>query len=346
MYPWEKVGKGDSSLRMIHECVKRGHEVAMTTPERLGIRDSITIGKCEVFTKDQKVSSSVESFRKNGEKTWQTLPLADFDVVFMRANPPLDPFVLNFLDSIKDEVFIMNAVRGLREANNKIYTAAYYDAENEFIPKTYVSKDVDYLQQIIEESDQEQMIMKPLDGYGGKGVIIVEKSSSKSIRSLLDFYVNNSTKDSASQFIILQELIPGAEKGDVRVFMLHGEPIGALRRVPSSGDVRSNISAGGTTEKHRLTKEEIKMCRKIGEKLVRDGLFFAGLDLIGNKLVEVNVLSPGAMTEYNRLNKTKLQVKIIDYLENTVKARKKAFANDIDMNSITNEIDIESIAID
>jgi glutathione synthase len=337
MYPWERVTKGDSTLRMIHESVKRGHEVAMVTPERLSIRDSITMGNFEVFTTNQKVSSSVSSFRENCEKTFKFLPLAEFDVVFMRANPPLDPFVLNFLDSIKDDVFVMNAVQGLREANNKIYTAAYYDPDQEFIPKTYVSKDVNYLQQIIEETDQEQMIMKPLDGYGGKGVIIIEKSASKNIKSLLDYYVNNSGKDGKSQYVILQEFIEGAEKGDVRVFMLHGEPIGALRRVPSKGDVRSNISAGGTTEKYKLSKEEIRVCRKIGVKLVRDGLFFAGIDLIGTKLVEVNVLSPGAVTEFNRLNKTKLQIKIIDYLEKTVEARKTALAkdNDIDMNSIT-----------
>ena len=87
----------------------------------------------------------------------------------------------------------------------------------------------------------------------------------------------------------------------------------------------------------KLSKEEIRVCRKIGVKLVRDGLFFAGLDLIGTKLVEVNVLSPGAVTEFNRLNKTKLQIKIIDYLEKTVEARKTALAkdSDIDMNSIT-----------
>ena len=166
------------------------------------------------------------------------------------------------------------------------------------------------------------MIMKPLDGYGGRGVIIVEKSASKNIKSLLDFYVNNSP-DGKSQYVILQEYIPGADKGDVRVFMLHGKPIGAIRRVPTTGDVRSNISAGGSTVKHKLSKEEIALCNKIGEKLVRDGLYFAGLDIIGTKLVEVNVLSPGAMSEYNRLNKTKLQIKIIDYLEKTVKERQK-----------------------
>ena len=323
MYPWETMTKGDSTLRMIHECVKRGHTVAMTTPERLGIRESVTMANCEVFKKDQKVSSSINSFRNNVEKYWRNLPLAGFDVVFMRANPPLDSIMLNFLDSIKDDVFIMNAIRGLREANNKIYTAAYYDPEHDFIPNTHVSKDVNYLKQIIDESDQEQMIMKPLDGYGGRGVIIIEKSATNNIKSLLDYYVNNSSRDGNSQYVILQEFIPGAEKGDVRVFMLNGEPVGALKRIPSTGDIRSNISAGGSIAKHKLSKEELILCRTIGEKLVRDGLFFAGLDLIGGKLIEVNVMSPGAITEYNRINNTKLQVKIIDFLEKVVQQRKK-----------------------
>jgi glutathione synthase len=103
--------------------------------------------------------------------------------------------------------------------------------------------------------------------------------------------------------------------------MLDGKPIGALRRIPSSGDIRSNITAGGSIARHKLTKKEVDLCKRIGEKLVRDGLYFAGLDLIGGKLIEVNVMSPGAITEFNRLNKTKLQVKIIDYLEKVVAQR-------------------------
>ena len=337
MYPWDSMTKGDSTLRLIHESVKRGHFTAMTTPERLGIRDSVTMANCEVFKLDQKVSNSINSFRKNVEKYWNNLPLAGFDVVFMRANPPLDPLILNFLDSIKDDVFVMNAVRGLREANNKIYTAAYYDPDHDIIPTTHVSKDVNYLKQIIDESDQEQMIMKPLDGYGGRGVIIIEKAASKNIKSLLDFYVNQSSADGKSKYVILQDYIPDADKGDVRVFMLNGKPVGALRRIPSTGDIRSNITAGGSIAKHKLTRAEITLCKKIGEKLVRDGLYFAGLDLIGGKLVEVNVMSPGAITEYNRLNKTKLQIKIIDFLEATVRERKRTLQRKINLDSMMND---------
>ncbi len=118
--------------------------------------------------------------------------------------------------------------------------------------------------------------------------------------------------------MILQEYVEGAEEGDVRVLMLHGEPIGAIRRRPAKGDARSNISAGGTVEKYKLTKEDKILCKKVGEKLVRDGIYYAGLDLIGGKLIEVNVMSPGTITDINKLNNTKLQRKIVDYLERVV----------------------------
>tara|TARA_B110000908_G_scaffold134829_1_gene159452 strand:- start:1538 stop:2323 length:786 start_codon:yes stop_codon:yes gene_type:complete len=248
-------------------------------------------------------------------------PLKEFDVIFMRDNPPLDGLVLNFLDSIKDDVFIINAIDGLREANNKIYTAAYFDPERKLIPATYVSKNIDYLLRIIEESENDKMIMKPLDGYGGSGVIIIEKSAMKNIRSLLDFYINRDRDH--SNYVILQEYIEGAEEGDVRILMLNGKPIGALKRVPIKGDVRSNISAGGSVEKYKLTKEDKILCEKIGEKLVRDGIYYAGLDLINGKLIEVNVMSPGTITDINKLNKVKLQEKIINYLEKVVESRNK-----------------------
>jgi glutathione synthase len=118
--------------------------------------------------------------------------------------------------------------------------------------------------------------------------------------------------------VILQEYVEGAEDGDVRVLMLNGEPVGALRRRPAKGDARSNISAGGTVEKYKLTKADKVLCRKVGEKLVRDGIYYAGLDLIGGKLIEVNVMSPGTITDINKLNNTKIQCKIVDYLERVV----------------------------
>jgi glutathione synthase len=322
MYPWERVTPSqDSTLRIIHEAVKRGHEVSITHPSNLTIRDSITLSLCKQISLGEKLTNSITSFYKTVKFNTEMLPLSEFDVIFMRDNPPLDGLVLNFLDSIKDDVFIINAIDGLREANNKIYTAAYFDPDRELIPATHVSKNIDYLLRIIEESENDKMIMKPLDGYGGSGVIIIEKSAMKNIRSLLDFYINRDRDH--SNYVILQEYIEGAEEGDVRILMLNGKPIGALRRRPIKGDVRSNISVGGSVEKYKLTKADKILCEKIGEKLVRDGIYYAGLDLISGKLIEVNVMSPGTITDINKLNKVKLQEKIISYLEKVVESRTK-----------------------
>ncbi|NNF02081.1 MAG: glutathione synthase [Bacteroidia bacterium] len=322
MYPWERVNPNqDSTLRIIHESCKRGHEVVITHPANLTIRDSKTLSFCKTIVAEDKISSNVPTFYKNVSFETSMEALEDFDVIFMRVNPPLDSLVLNFLDSIKDNVFIINAIRGLREANNKIYTAAYYDPERELIPTTHVSKNIEYLQRIIEESEQDKMIMKPLDGYGGSGVIVIEKSAMANIKSLLDFYVNRT--EGASNYVILQDFVEGAEDGDVRVLMLNGKPIGALRRRPVKGDVRSNISAGGNVEKYKLTESDKILCKKVGEKLVRDGIYYAGLDLIGGKLIEVNVMSPGTITDINRLNKVRLQEKILNYLEKVYEERKK-----------------------
>lgn len=317
MCPWNEVNpKQDSTLRIIHELALRNHEVAITTPSDLTIRDSVTLSLCRLIKPDSMVSSSIPSFYKTTIFDTKMTALKDFDVIFMRENPPMDPLVLNFLDSIKDDVFILNAVDGLREANNKIYTAAYYDPNRELIPATHVSKNIDYLLNIIEESENDKMIMKPLDGYGGSGVIVIEKSAMHNIKSLLDFYIHRT--EGKSNYVIVQDYVEGAEDGDVRVIMLNGEPIGALRRRPAQGDARSNISAGGTVEKYKLTTADKILCKKVGEKLVRDGIYFAGLDLIGGKLIEVNVLSPGTITDINKLNNTKLQRKIVDYLERVV----------------------------
>lgn len=322
MYPWEKINPSqDSTLRIIHEAVKRGNDVSLTTPLNLTIRDSVTLSHCKQIIKKDKVSKSMTSFYKSVEFEIEMLELSTFDVIFMRDNPPMDSLVLNFLDSIKDDVFIINAIDGLREANNKIYTAAYSDPTQRLIPATHVSKNIDYLLRIIKESENEKMIMKPLDGYGGSGVIVIEKTAMQNIRSLLDFYINR--EKGQSNYVILQDYIEGAENGDVRILMLNGKPIGALRRRPAQGDARSNISAGGTVEKYKLTKEDKLLCSKIGEKLVRDGIYFAGLDLINGKLIEVNVMSPGTITDINKLNNVKLQEKIIDYLEAVVPQRRK-----------------------
>ncbi|NVK51543.1 MAG: glutathione synthase [Flavobacteriaceae bacterium] len=330
MYPWENIEPvKDTSLTLIHECMKRGHGVAICTPSNLTVRNSVTYAFCTILNRHEKIPASMTSFYKKTTTREEMLPLAGFDVIFMRANPPLDPLMLNFLDSVKEDVFIVNSVQGMREANNKLYTAAMEDPDNEIIPVTHVSKNKDYLIKMIDESEADKMILKPLNGFGGSGVILIEKSAMGNINSLLDFYINNS--DGTSEYVILQEYIEGADQGDVRILLLNGQPIGAMRRIPGDKDHRSNITAGGSVAKHKLTAKEKALCKKIGPKLVKDGLYFVGIDVIGGKLVEVNVMSPGGISYINKVYKVKLQEKVIDFIESKYLERNAAFLRMTDL---------------
>lgn len=325
MYPWESITspKDDTTLAIIHECVKRGHGVAICTPANLTIRNSVTSAFCKVINRMEKVNKGLKSFYKSITMREQMLPLAGFDAIFMRAEPPLDPMMLNFLDSVKDDVFVINSVQGMREANNKLYTAVFEDPNNEIIPVTHVSKNKEYLIKTIEESEADKMIIKPLNGFGGSGVILIEKSAMGNINSLLDFYISKGNDQ--SDYVILQEYIEGAEQGDVRILLLNGEPIGAMKRIPGEKDHRSNITAGGSIAQHKLTPEEKALCKRIGPKLIKDGLYFVGIDVINGKLVEVNVMSPGGITYMNKVYKTRLQEKVVDFVESKASEKNLAF---------------------
>lgn len=334
MYPWEKVEpETDTTLRIIHEAALRGHRVAITHSNNLTIRDSESYAFCQVISSEQTISKNIPSFYRKVVFRKAMLPLSGFDIIMMRDNPPLESTALNFLDSVKGDTFIMNDIEGLRIANNKLYTTSFDDPDNQFIPKTHVSKNKEYLERVFVESGAERMILKPLVGFGGKGVIVIERSALSSFRSLLDYYISG---EGRSNYVILQEYVEGAEKGDVRILMLNGEAIGAMKRIPSIGEVRSNVHAGGSVQKHVLTAKEKELCQLIGPKLVRDGLYFVGIDVINDKLIEVNVCSPGGITRINKLNRVKLQQKVVDFMEHVhstkelVSLRKDKFRKAID----------------
>ncbi|MES2663811.1 MAG: glutathione synthase [Pseudomonadota bacterium] len=319
MYPWERItAETDTTLRLIHECAVRGHTLAITTANNLTIRENTSLAFCNVFKPNIRILKNAEMFHRYAEFKKSLLPLAGFDAIFLRTNPPVDTLALNFLDSIKDDVFIMNDLDGIRIANNKLYTNSFSDADRKFLPETHVSKNKEYLERIFNESSSDRMILKPLNGFGGRGVILIEKSARHNFRSLLDFYIGD---DSQSNYVILQEYADGASEGDVRILMLNGEPIGAMKRVPDPHDIRSNVHAGGHVVKHTITREERLLCQHIGPKLVRDGLYFVGIDVINGKLIEVNVLSPGGIVRINRLNRCQLQKRVIDFIENIVSCR-------------------------
>ena len=316
---WDAINpENNSTLRLIHEASLRGHTVAILYPSGLTIRNNITYGFVRLLAPFPKKADKIELFYKKTALKEVLLPITGFDAVCIRKDPPLDNIMLNFLDSVKDEVFIFNDIDGMRKANNKIYTASFHDPKNSYLPITYVSKNKTYLKRVIEESSRDKMILKPINAFGGSGVIILEKKARHNIDSLLDFYINRAGEKS---YVIVQEYIEGAEAGDIRVLLLNGQPIGAYKRIPQNGDLRSNLKAGGRAVKYELGPNDLKICEQISEKLVADGLYFVGIDIINEKLIEVNVQSPGGICNINRFNRVKLQKKVLDFVEK--KATKK-----------------------
>ncbi|MDH5718115.1 MAG: glutathione synthase [Spirochaetia bacterium] len=318
---WEEIDPNKSStLRVVHECVLRKHKVFILYPQNLTVRNNIVHGFVKEVQLNEKISDSTITFYKKTIFKEKLTPLHAFDCIFIRKDPPIDSLILNFLDSIKSETLIINDIEGLRKANNKLYTTTFHDPNNTFLPITHVSKNKGYLQKVIDESKSDKMILKPLDGSGGRGVIVLEKNAPNNISSLLDFYIN---RGSEKTYVIIQDYIEGAEQGDIRVLMLNGVSIGAYRRVPAKNEVRANIHAGGTAQKYVLTEKQKHVLKKIGPKLVSDGLYFVGVDMIGEKILEINVCNPGGISNINRLNKVKLQKKVVDFIEEKVHAKKE-----------------------
>lgn len=270
-----------------------------------------------------RIPEKYDTFYKRVMFEEKMIPLHAFDALFIRKDPPIDPILLNFLDSIKNETVVLNDVDGLRKASNKLYTTTFHDPNHTFLPVTHVSKNKDYLKRVVAESEKDKMILKPLDGSGGRGVIVLEKNAQSSINSLLDFYISGQGN---SNYVILQEFLEGAEEGDVRVLMLNGKYLGAYQRKPADGDIRANIQQGGSAHKYKMTESQLHVCKKVGPKLAADGLFFVGLDMIGNKILEVNVCNPGGITNINRLNKVKLQRQVVDAIEEKVNEKQEQHA--------------------
>jgi glutathione synthase len=311
-----------TTLIIIKECIKRGHKVSILYTHDLTVRDNIVHGFAKTLNISGKIPDSTTSFYKKCSFDIKLRALQAFDCIMIRKDPPISPIVFNFLDSVKGETVIVNDVDGIRKANNKLYTTSFHDPTNIYLPKTYVSGSKKYIKRVIEESKDKKMILKPLDGSGGRGVIVLEKDAKSNINSLLDFYID----ESGENYVILQEYIEGAQDGDVRVMMLNGKAIGAYHRKPAEGEHRANIQTGGSAHKYILTDSQKKICTKVGKKLLADGIYFAGLDMIGDKILEVNVLNPGGITNINRLSKVKLHQNVVDFLEEKVheKVEKRA----------------------
>jgi len=319
--PWEELtASKNSTILMIRECMKRGHKVSILYPENLTVQNNVVFGRLQVIQPLDKIPENIVQFHKKVTFKESLNPLHSLDSFMIRKDPPIDPVIYNFLDSIKSECVIINDVDGIRKANNKLFTTTFNDPSNTYLPITHVSKEKKFIRKMIDDMPGDKVILKPLVGSGGHGVIVLEKNAQSNINSILDFYIHG-TGD--TNYIIIQEYIEGAENGDVRVLMLNGKFLGAYNRKPPEGDIRANIQIGGTAHKYKMTDSQMAVCRKIGPRLAADGLYFVGVDMIGDKILEVNVLNPGGISNINKLDKLKLEKDVVDFIEDKVNEKQE-----------------------
>lgn len=243
----------------------------------------------------------------------ERVELASLDAVFIRKDPPFDSAYLHLtqqLDLIEEQVLVINGARALRNANEKLYAFHF----SQFMPETLVTSSTPQMLEFITRVGG-QAVVKPLDGAGGAGVIGV-RGGDRNARGILDFI----TKE-GSQLALIQAFQPEVVGGDKRVLLLDGKLLGAIRRVPREDDIRANIHVGGRVEACDLTPAETALVEAIGPRLRDDRLFFVGLDLIAEKLIEINVTSPTGIQELGRLTQTQPEVDVITWVEERSAAR-------------------------
>lgn len=308
----------ETTTALMLECNERGYEVFFLEPHDLYVRKSRVMARMWRVSVAQ--GQSVPSYWSSVTQVWRDqaphyLPLEDMDAIFMRKDPPLNLEMIDYLLLVRDKVFIINDPVGMLKASNKLYMLNFPDV----IPETHVSRDPKRLRVVVDEFGGD-MIMKPYAAHGGHGVIKVSTRDEENLDSLLQFYVNRNLPYGERDSVIVQEFLTAARQGDKRILVLDGEVIGAMSRIPKEGDIRANIHVGAAFLRCDVTEKELKIIDILRPKLKEDGLYFAGIDVIDDKLIEINVISPGGIPRINALTGLRLEVAVIDFVEARARA--------------------------
>lgn len=252
--------------------------------------------------------------------------LINIDVLWLRFDPSIEmtkrPWAaeagLQFAElAQKQGVWVINNPTILARASNKLYLENF---DESIRPKTIITRNHTDVEHFFKEQN-EHIILKPLKGSGGKNVFIVNKDNPQNLKQIEEAIARDG-------YVIAQEYLPAASEGDIRFFLLDGKPIeingkyAAIQRVGQKGDIRSNIHQGGTTKIPNITEEVLQVASKVSEQLIRDGMYLVGLDIVGDKIMEINVFSPGALTQTEKLYGEDFGLAVIKDLENKYNNRK------------------------
>jgi len=301
----------DTSVALMEAACRRGYEVFITNMNTLSVKD----GKAWAFLQPIKIHPvPLVDGKWQVPSPWYEVsegkfqPLEAMQFVWMRPDPPVTneylyaTYILDYVDASKSKV--INSPQGLRAANEKMYALQFTKA----IPKTIVTADKGIIRDFV--AAEGKAVMKPLNGKGGEGILFLEVGD-RNINSLIEISTNIGKTP-----VMVQEYLPDAQLGDKRIILLDGEPIGAVNRVPQSGEFRGNMAAGGSAVQVNITDREREICNQLAATLKRDGLMFVGIDVIGGYLTEVNVTSPTGVREIDRLDSVCLGDLVMDWLAN------------------------------
>lgn len=290
----------DSTFRLAEEAQARGHELFYYTPDRLSWENGRVMARGWPLTV-RRVKG--DHFSLGAE---QTVDLADWDVVWLRQDPPFDMGYItttHILERIHPDTLVVNDPFWVRNFPEKLLVLQFPD----LIPDTMIARDLATIRSFKDKHGD--IILKPLYGNGGAGVFRLDHND-RNLASLHELFTGFSREP-----LIAQQFIPDVSAGDKRVILVNGEPVGAINRVPAKGETRSNMHVGGRPEKCDLTERDREICAKIGPVLREHGQIFVGIDVIGNYLTEINVTSPTGIQELERFDGINVAEKIWQVIE-------------------------------
>ncbi len=310
---------GATTYRLAAEAINLGHEVWVMSPGNLAYNPDDTIGAfARTVPPGRYTSGRFLDVFKGRTATDRWIALDDLDVLLLRSNPSTQRAWAQAAGihfgrlAMRHGVIVLNDPNGLAKAMNKLYLQTFPEAVR---PRTLVTRSLSRIERFLDEEGV--LILKPLQGSGGAGVFIVRKDDERNLADIFESV-------SRDGFVIAQEYLPAAAEGDTRLFVMNGVPlqhkgkIAAFRRIRSGDDIRSNIHAGGKLRRAELNGTMFQLAEMVRPRLVGDGMFLVGLDIVGDKLMEINVFSPGGLGSAQKFEKVNFTRAVLDALERKV----------------------------
>jgi glutathione synthase len=297
--------KKDTSFAMLLEAQSRGWELYYMELNDLYLRNGRAYARTRVLNVQRDVH---QWYRFDSE---QDIPLDQLDVILMRKDPPFDQeyiyatYLLERAESLG--VHVINKPQSLRDANEKLFTAWFPQC----CAETLVARESVRIRHFLQE--QGEIILKPLDGMGGTSIFHLRQDDPNLSVILETMTCYN------SRYVMAQKYLPQIKDGDKRILMVNGEAVPyALARIPAQGETRGNLAAGGSAEGRKLTERDWWIAKQVGPTLREKGLVFAGLDVIGDTLTEINVTSPTCVQELDRQFGLNIAGLLMDHIEKTI----------------------------